>query len=168
MKIVITGFMGCGKTRIARRLAERLNLEFVDLDDYIKARHGRSPAQLINEEGEAAFRAIESKALLEALKEKPAGVIALGGGAWIKRKNRNLIDEYNCVSIWLDVPFEICWHRIQASGDERPLAKTRQQARALYERRRPVYKLARIHAEVPVNLDELIGRLVSTDYADSV
>src|SRR5215470_15144782 len=81
MKIVITGFMGCGKTRIARRLAERLNLEFVDLDEHITAHQGRSPARLINEDGEAAFRAIESKALLEVLKTKPAAVIALGGGA---------------------------------------------------------------------------------------
>ena len=163
MKIVVTGFMGSGKTRIARRLAERLNLEFVDLDEHITAYHGRSPAQLINEDGEAAFRVIESKALLEVLKNKPAGVIALGGGAWIKRRNRNLIDEYNCSSVWLDVPFEICWYRIQASGDERPLARTKQQARALYNRRRSVYQLARIHVQVPINWEELTSRIVASD-----
>ena len=159
MKIVITGFMGCGKTRIARRLAERLNLEFVDLDEYITACHGRSPAQLINEDGEAAFRAIESKALLEVLKNKSASVIALGGGAWIKKRNRKLIDEYSGLSVWLDAPFEICWSRIQASVDERPLARTKQQARALYERRRPVYQLAKIHVQVPVNLEHLVARI---------
>jgi len=166
MKIVVTGFMGSGKTRIARRLAERLNVEFVDLDEHITAYHGRSPAQLIKEDGEAAFRVIESKALLEVLKNKPAGVIALGGGAWIKRRNRNLIDEYNGLSVWLDVPFEICWYRIRASGDERPLARTKRQARALYNRRRSVYQLAKIHVQVPINMEELIGRLVATDYTD--
>ena len=159
MKIVITGFMGCGKTRIARRLAERLNLEFVDLDEYITACRERSPAQLINEDGEAAFRAIESKALLEVLKNKPASVIALGGGAWIKKRNRKLIDEYSGLSVWLDAPFEICWYRIQASVDERPLARTKQQARTLYERRRPVYQLAKIHVQVPVNLEEMTSRI---------
>ena len=171
MKLVITGFMGCGKTRIARRLAEHLNLEFVDLDEHITARHGRSPAQLIKGEGEAVFRAIESKALREVLKNNAAGVIALGGGAWIKKRNRDLINQYGCLSIWLDAPFEICWYRIQASVDERPLARTRQQARALYERRRPVYRLAQIHTQVPVNLDDLISRIervASTDYTDSV
>jgi shikimate kinase len=163
MKIVVTGFMGSGKTRIARRLAERLNVEFVDLDEQITARHGRSPAELINEDGEAAFRVIESKALLEVLKNKSAGVIALGGGAWIKRRNRNLIDEYNCLSVWLDVPFEICWYRIQASGDERPLARTKGQARALYNRRRSVYQLAKIHVQVPINMEELISRIDASD-----
>jgi shikimate kinase len=166
MKIVVTGFMGSGKSRIARRLAERLNLEFVDLDEHITARHGRSPAQLINEDGEAAFRVIESKALLEVLKNKATGVIALGGGAWIKLRNRNLMDEYKCLSVWLDTPFEMCWYRIHASGDERPLARTKQQARALYERRRPVYKLAKIHAQVPVNLEELTSLVLAADNAE--
>src|SRR2546423_5463955 len=105
MKVVITGFMGCGKTRIARRLAERLNLEFVDLDEHITLCHGRSPAQLIKKQGEAVFRAIETKTLREVLKNKAAGVIALGGGAWIKKRNRDLINQYNCLSVWLDAPF---------------------------------------------------------------
>ena len=54
MKIVITGFMGSGKTRIARKLARRLNLAMVDLDERITEKEGRSPAQLIVEEGEAS------------------------------------------------------------------------------------------------------------------
>jgi shikimate kinase len=161
MKIVITGFMGSGKSRIARRLAERLNLEFVDLDEYIAERLGRSPAQLINENGENAFRPLESEALREVLQSQTAAVIALGGGAWVEKTNRNLIDEYNCLSVWLDAPFELCWHRIEASADERPLARTRQQAEARFKQRLPVYRLARIHVQVPVNMDELISRVIS-------
>ena len=83
MRVVITGFMGCGKTRVARELAQRLNLPMVDLDDRITQREGRSPAQLINEEGETTFRAIETKALRELLETETACVISLGGGAWI-------------------------------------------------------------------------------------
>ena len=60
MRIVITGFMGCGKTRVARELARHLNLTMVDLDERITEKEGRSPAQLIVEEGEEAFRLIES------------------------------------------------------------------------------------------------------------
>jgi shikimate kinase len=145
MTIVITGFMGSGKTRIARKLARHLNLEMVDLDERITEQYGRSPAQVIVEDGEEAFRSIESKVLSELLATGTAGVIALGGGAWIREENRALVDRYKCESIWLDVPFEVCWARIEASGDDRPLGKTRDQALALYERRRPVYALAKLH-----------------------
>ncbi|HEU4870213.1 MAG TPA: shikimate kinase, partial [Pyrinomonadaceae bacterium] len=56
--IVITGFMGCGKSRVARALAQNLNVSFVDLDESITARTGRTPAQLIDEDGEPAFRRV--------------------------------------------------------------------------------------------------------------
>jgi shikimate kinase len=139
--------MGCGKSKIARALARHLNVPVVDLDDIITARHGRTPAQLITEDGEPAFRAIETNTLRETLKTIPAGVIALGGGAWIEEANRELIDQYGCLSIWLDVPFEICWARIEASEEDRPLGRTREQALNLYERRLPIYQLAGIHVQ---------------------
>ncbi len=159
--IVITGFMGCGKTRVARELARRLNLAMVDLDESITQRLGRTPAQLIIEDGEAAFRAIESEVLRELLDTRAADVIALGGGAWIEESNRDLIDQYGCLSVWLDAPFEVCWGRIEASGDDRPLGKTREQAAALYERRRPVYELAKLHIQVESDgtIEELIAVL---------
>jgi shikimate kinase len=160
MKLIITGFMGCGKTQVARELARHLNLEMVDLDDSITKREGRSPAQLIVEDEEAAFRSIESDVLRELLQSNEAGVIALGGGAWIQETNRELIKQHSCVSIWLDAPFEICWARIEASGDERPLGKTREQAQALFERRRPIYELADVHIEVfGERLGDLIARI---------
>ena len=131
MKLVITGFMGCGKTRIARELAKRLNLELIDLDHRITKREGRSPARLINEEGEASFRSIESDVLREVLASSDSCVIALGGGAWIEERNRELIEQYSFTSIWLDAPFEVCWARIKASDEERPLGKTRAEAQAV-------------------------------------
>ena len=163
MKLVITGFMGSGKTRIARELAQRLNLEMIDLDDRITRREGRSPAQLINDEGETAFRSIESEVLREVLANQAACVIALGGGAFIEARNRALIEEYGCTSIWLDVPFEVCWTRIEASDEERPLGKTRVEAQARYDRRRPIYKLAKIHIQVgpDEDLDDLTWRIQS-------
>ena len=145
MKIVITGFMGCGKSSVARKLARHLNLTMIDLDERITEKEGRSPAQLIVEEGEEAFRLIESAILRELLETDTAHIIALGGGAWIQEVNRNLINQEGCVSIWLDVPFEVCWARMESSGDDRPLGKTKDQARMLYEQRRPIYQLANIH-----------------------
>jgi shikimate kinase len=140
--------MGCGKSKIARGLARSLDLTMVDLDDSITAHTGRTPAQLINEDGEPAFRRIESDALREVLSSGAAGVIALGGGAWIEAENRELIDQYNCASIWLDVPFEVCWSRIESAGEDRPLGKTRCQAQALIKRRRPMYRHASLHISV--------------------
>ena len=162
--IVITGFMGCGKSKVARELASRRNLVMVDLDEWITARGGRSPADIITEDGERAFREIETNALRELLESGDAGVIALGGGAWIEEVNRDLIDEYDCTSIWLDTPFAICWDRIAASDEDRPLGRTREEAEARYDRRKPVYELARIH--IPVSAEQTLDDLVSILAAD--
>jgi shikimate kinase len=160
--IVITGFMGCGKSMVARELARRRNVVMVDLDELITSRLGRSPAQIISEDGEREFREIETKALRELLRSGEAGVIALGGGAWIEETNRELIDEYDCASVWLDVPFEICWKRIEASSEERPLGKTREQAEERYVQRKPIYELAKIHIRVSgdATIDELVSRIL--------
>lgn len=161
--IVITGFMGCGKSKVARALAESLDLSMIDLDHSITARTGRTPAQLIREDGESAFRSIESNALREVLHSGDAGVIALGGGAWIQSINRELINQYSGVTVWLDVPFEVCWTRIETAGEDRPLGQTRNQAAALYEQRQLVYQLATIRVPVLGNEDpdELIAQLRS-------
>ena len=156
---MITGFMGCGKSKVAGALAEHLNVSFIDLDESITARTGRTPAQLIDEDGEPAFRRIETDALREVLQSGEAGVIALGGGAWIEAANRELISQYEGSSVWLDVPFEVCWARIEYAADERPLGRTKAQAAARYERRRPVYQLANTHVSIcgSEELDDLIS-----------
>ncbi len=163
--IVITGFMGCGKSKVARELALRRNVAMVDLDEWITARVGRSPAQLITEDGESAFRKIESNALREVLQAGEAGVIALGGGAWIEKANRDLIDEHGCTTIWLDTPFETCWERIAASEEDRPLGRTREEARARYDLRKPIYALAHLHIAVSPDqtLDDIVGILAADD-----
>lgn len=159
--IVITGFMGCGKSHVAREVARRLDLVMVDLDDQITERTGRTPAQLIVEEGEAAFRVVESEMLRDVLQRGEAKVIALGGGAWIQEPNRVLVQQYGCTSVWLNAPFELCWSRIEASGDDRPLGRTREQALALYEQRRPVYGLAKIHITImEENFEDPVSRLI--------
>jgi len=146
--IVITGFMGCGKTGVARELARRLDLPMTDLDEIITQQQGRTAAQIIVQEGEPAFRAIETNVLRELLESRAAGVIALGGGAWITAGNRDLINQHGGVTVWLDTPFEVCWARIEASEDDRPLGRTQEQAEELYKVRQPVYRLADVHLQV--------------------
>jgi shikimate kinase len=159
--IVITGFMGCGKTEVARALARRLNAPMFDLDEIIAKQQGRTAAELIREDGEPMFRSIETKALHELLESGAAGVIALGGGAWIPEANRRLIDQYGCITVWLDVPFDVCWQRIAASEEDRPLGRTREQARELFSVREPIYKLARIRLALmdQENLDNVATRV---------
>lgn len=159
--IVITGFMGCGKSKVARELARRLDILMIDLDERITTQTGRTPGELITEDGEAAFRAVETKTLSELLQTRIAGVIALGGGAWIESANRDLIDQYDCLSVWLDTPFDVCWERISASTDDRPLGKSKAEAEARYNLRKPIYALAAIHIAVEAheNIDDLVSRI---------
>jgi shikimate kinase len=146
--LVITGFMGCGKSEVARALAHRFDLTLIDLDDKIATQHGRTAAQLIIDEGEPAFRVIETDTLREVLKSHTATVIALGGGAWITKANRELIAEHEGLAVWLDTPFAVCWQRIAASAADRPLGRTREQAEQLFHLRRPIYQLADIQVAV--------------------
>jgi shikimate kinase len=148
-RILITGFMAAGKTTVAAALARRLDCRMLDLDEFIVERAGRSIQTIIDEDGEAQFRQMESHALREALENSTARVIALGGGTWMSVGNRTLIAEHNALTIWLDAPFELCWQRIRRSrNDKRPLARDRKRARALYDERHPLYKLAALHLNV--------------------
>ena len=142
-RIVILGFMACGKTTVARQLARLLECECVDLDSFISEVHGRSPADIIRADGESAFRQIETQALNEILTTTKARVIALGGGTWTTAANRTLVALHDCVTVWLDAPFELCWQRISSStGTIRPLAPDRETAHARYEMRSADYAQA--------------------------
>jgi shikimate kinase len=140
--IVIVGFMGAGKTTVGRELARRMDCPMADLDEFIVGREGRAIADLINSGGETRFRSIESSALSDLIGEQKSGVIALGGGTWTIRENRETITAAGWISVWLDTPFELCWSRIAESSELRPLAADQTEARALYDGRQAAYRLA--------------------------
>jgi len=148
-RIVIVGFMGCGKTAVAKELSRQLDSKFIDLDSFITERNGRSPAEIIQQDGETLFREIETLALRDVLQDRKASSIALGGGTWTIPANRTLVALHDCLSIWLDVPFEVCWHRIMTSSKTvRPLAPDRDTAWDRYQTRRADYALAEQHITV--------------------
>lgn len=91
MNIILTGFMGTGKTAVGRHLAEHLKIPFLDVDAAIAKRAGKPIARIFAEEGESAFRELESRAISE-LAAQDCAVIATGGGALIDPRNRAVLE----------------------------------------------------------------------------
>lgn len=150
-RIVIIGFMATGKTTVAHDLARALNCSAIDLDELVAEREKRTPKEIIEQDGEDAFREIESLALCDVLMAGVVQVIAVGGGAWTKAENRKLIAEHGAFTVWLDAPFELCWKRIEADPRVRPLASSREMAQQLYDQRRPLYEAAAVRVSVSEN-----------------
>lgn len=110
-RVVLTGFMGAGKTTVGRLLAARLNWDFLDLDAYIESRAGLSVPSIFATHGEARFRQLESAALASALGRNRL-VLALGGGAPEVLTNRLLLEQTPATStIFLDAPFSALFDR---------------------------------------------------------
>lgn len=164
-RIVILGFMGCGKTTVGEELARQLNCGFVDLDSFISNREGRSPAEIITQDGQAAFRELETLALRDVLQDRQAHVIALGGGTWMKAANRTMVALFDCVTVWLDTPFEICWERISSSVTVRPLAPNLETARKRFDERRDYYALA--DRRIGVKKAEPVAQLVEQIFRET-
>ena len=160
-RIVIVGFMGCGKTTVAKALAARLECGMLDLDAVISALQNMSIPELIREQGESVFRDAETSALQVVLDRQQPRIIALGGGAWTVDRNRELINKHECVTVFLDAPYDLCWQRITDHPVPRPLALDEASAKKLYRERHPQYTLADIRVEVTdrISADELAARI---------
>lgn len=145
IRIVLTGFMGVGKSSVARHLASLLKCKKVDLDIYIETKEKRKIAEIIDADGEAKYREIESQNLKDLLDTSKLNILSLGGGAWTIKENRDLLKEHGFTSVWLEASFDHCWRNIAFSRKDRPLARDKQKARKLFEERQKVYCLADWH-----------------------
>ena len=153
--------MGCGKTAVAQMLAALLERRVIDLDEHITRQHKRTPAEIINEDGEPAFRSVETSTLKELLLSDFEGVLSIGGGGWIESTNRRLLEETGVITVWLDTPFEVCWQRIESGSEVRPMAPTKDKAKVLFEERKPVYQTAliRIATRPEEPLESIVARV---------
>ena len=154
-------FMGEGKTTVARALASRLDWRIEDIDERVEAREGRAVAAIFARDGEAYFRQVERRVLLDLLPPRHL-VVATGGGTFADPDNRALINR-DGLSVWLDVPLAQVIERIPADG-RRPLAADRLQFERLYDTRRAAYQQAHVRldasrASVEALVEQLMDRL---------
>jgi shikimate kinase len=118
-KVVLVGMMGTGKTSVGRRVAAALGWRFVDSDEQIEARTGRTVREIFEADGEAAFRVLERDALAAALADPAPAVVAAAGGVVLDPANRDLLRDAGKV-IWLTAEPEVLVSRVD-TGDHRPL-----------------------------------------------
>jgi shikimate kinase len=164
-QIVLTGFMGAGKSTLGALLAEHLGVPFHDSDSLIEAATGRRIADLFTHEGEARFRDLEHQAIA-SVATQPCTVLALGGGSLMHPGTRQLL--CSTYMIYLEITAETARARITNPAD-RPLARSAQ-LDELLALREPIYRstaslileahdelptvtLARVLAELPASFD---------------
>lgn len=145
IRVVLTGFMGVGKSSVARHLSSLLKCVRVDLDSMIESSQGRTISEILDQDGEAAYRKIETATLAEVLRQGDWRVLSLGGGTWTVPQNRALIHAEGLTTVWLESSFEHCWLNIRGSRKERPLARNKSNALRLFNERQKLYCLADWH-----------------------
>ncbi|MEE9614410.1 MAG: shikimate kinase [Thermodesulfobacteriota bacterium] len=163
MNVVLTGFMGTGKSSVGRRLAERLALEFVDTDDLIEDAAGMSVKEIFAGLGEPRFRELEKEAIKKAVSTMDGVVLSTGGGAVVDEENRRALKGWGTV-VCLTAPVEVIVERI-GPGDERPLlsGESREEAVGrLLKEREPVYGQAELVLDTgDKGIEEVAGRIES-------
>jgi shikimate kinase len=170
MGVVLIGYRGSGKTTVGRLLAARLAKTFIDCDEEIVARHGKSIREIFSAGGEDAFRKLETSVIAE-LAAKTDHVIAVGGGAVLRKENRRALANHFIVYLRCDPG--VLLGRIDddpATSDNRPnltgLGGGIEEIEALLRRREPIYRAAmNVELDVthlsPDQAAEEIARLIS-------
>ena len=119
--VVLVGMMGSGKTTVGKALAIALNVDFMDSDYEISVAANRSITEIFERDGDAFFRIAETQVIKRLLAEPPC-VLSTGGGAFMSKENRALINDLG-VSVFLNIDLEILWERVRYK-ESRPLLRT--------------------------------------------
>ena len=156
-KLYLVGFMGAGKTTVARTLARRLGWRAEDIDERIESRERRALSTIFAQNGEMYFRQLERQMLYELLPERNV-VIATGGGTFVDPENRAAMLTDGAV-VWLDLPLTRVIERVPADG-RRPLAADRAQMEQLFTQRQLAYAQAHVRIDASRPVDEIVERLL--------
>lgn len=142
LKLALIGFMGSGKSSIGRILSRELVMPFIDLDEELEKRAGRSIAEMFAGKGEGAFRKFEEETLSDLVERGDSYILACGGGVVLSAVSRALLaNAYT--TVWIDVPFEELMRRLSGERAKRPLlasADYKKRAKELLDLRRPLYE----------------------------
>jgi shikimate kinase len=174
VRVVLIGFRGSGKTTVGRALAEKLKLEFVDCDDVIERRAGKTIREIFEQHGESHFRTLESQ-ILDELSALDGKVVATGGGAVLKYQNMQAFKRAGAKIFFLEVGAETAFRRIQqdaGSRSRRPALTAKDPFTEVKEQivfRQPYY-LNGSDVTIPADgrsvdeiVKEILGRLDRTD-----
>ena len=158
-RIYLVGFMGSGKTSVGSALARRLAVPFVDLDLAFESMTGETIRETFENRGEAWFRERETL-LLKGTVSLDRAVLALGGGTFVFPENASFVKAHG-LSIFLDAPFEVIAGRLIGKSLDRPLFRSLEEARNLYDARLPYYKIADWSILVSANddVDRVVDRI---------
>jgi shikimate kinase len=162
--LVLVGMMGAGKSSIGRKLAQRLNLPFVDADTEIERAAGMSISDIFAKHGEPYFRAGEARVIARLLDSGPQ-VLATGGGAFMHPQSRDAIRARG-ISVWLKAEYDVLMKRIKRRSD-RPMLKTDdpgETLRLLMQERDPVYA----EADVTVHSRDVPHEIIIAEIISAV
>lgn len=169
-RIFLCGFMGAGKSTIGQRLAEKLSLPFLDLDQLIEKKAGQSITDIFVKEGERVFRTLERESLLEVIRNCK-GIVALGGGTF---QNQHMVDhvKVNGLLIFIETPFSVILERIRDNPDRPLLLKEdgslkdedtlTKELNSLYRQRLGYYEQAELRLSPGENepAEQMVDRLI--------
>jgi shikimate kinase len=161
-RIILTGFMGAGKTTVGTLLAERLGWDFVDSDRLVEAHAGVTVAEIFEKRGEAAFREMEAAAIRDTASADRM-VVALGGGALEIAATRDLVAGLrDAVVIFLDAPLETLLARCagHADGPVRPVLADRVRLAERWNTRLPWYRRAHITVDTAELSPEAVAECI--------
>ena len=156
-KLYLVGFMGAGKTSVARALGGRMGWRVEDIDHRIEARERQRVAEIFARQGEPYFRGVERSVVQELLPQRHM-IVATGGGTFVDPENRAAMLADGAVA-WLDVPLERVIERVPADG-RRPLASDRTQMEQLYVLRAAAYSQAHVRIDASRPVAEIVERIL--------